>query len=80
MVPDQARHFVGPDLGQNCLHLGFQQTTLLGKESKIGLSILLKLFIATVKTLYNVIRYNRIFNIRHKIAGKGSVSITIPSL
>ena len=34
----------------------------------------------TVKTLYNVIRYNRIFNIRHKIAGNGSVSIKIPSL
>ena len=30
----------------------------------------------TVKTLYNVTRYNRIFNIRHKIA----VSIKIPSL
>ena len=34
----------------------------------------------TVKTLYNVTRYNRIFNIRHKIAGNGSVSIKIPSL
>ena len=34
----------------------------------------------TVKTLYNVIRYNRIFNNRHKIAGNGSVSIKIPSL
>ena len=34
----------------------------------------------TVKTLYNVIRYNRIFNIRHKFAGNGSVSIKIPSL
>ena len=34
----------------------------------------------TVKTLYNVTRYNRIFNIRHKIAGDGSVSIKIPSL
>ena len=33
----------------------------------------------TVKTLYNVIRYNRISNIRHKIAGNGSVSIKIPS-
>ena len=29
----------------------------------------------TVKTLYNVTRYNRIFNIQHKIAGNGSVSI-----
>ena len=34
----------------------------------------------TVKTLYNVTHYNRIFNIRHKIAGNGSVSIKIPSL
>ena len=34
----------------------------------------------TVKTLYNVTRYNRIFNIRHKFAGNGSVSIEIPSL
>ena len=34
----------------------------------------------TVKTLYNVTRYNRIFNIRHKIAGNGSVSNNIPSL
>ena len=36
--------------------------------------------INTVKTLYNVTRYNRIFNIRHKIAGNGLVSIQIPSL
>ena len=35
---------------------------------------------STVKTLYNVTRYNRIFNIQHKIAGNGSVSIKIPSL
>ena len=34
----------------------------------------------TVKTLYNVTRYNRIFNIRHNIAWNGSVSIKIPSL
>ena len=34
----------------------------------------------TVKALYNVTRYNRIFNIQHKISGKGSVSIKIPSL
>ena len=34
----------------------------------------------TVKTLYNVTRYNRIFNIRHKIAGNRSVIIKIPSL
>ena len=35
---------------------------------------------STVKTLYNVTRYNRIFNIRNKIAGNGFVSIKIPSL
>ena len=34
----------------------------------------------TVKTLYNVTHYNRIFNIRHIIAWNGSVSIKIPSL
>ena len=34
----------------------------------------------TVKTLYNITRDNRIFNVRHKIAGNGSVSIKIPSL
>ena len=34
----------------------------------------------TVKTLYNVTRYNRIFNIRQKNAGNGSVSINISSL
>ena len=34
----------------------------------------------TVKTLYNVTRYNRKFNIRNQIAGNGSVSIKIPSL
>ena len=34
----------------------------------------------TVKTLYNVTRYNRIFNIRHKIAGNRSVSVKMPSL
>ena len=37
------------------------------------------LFQCTVKTLYNVTSYNRIFNIRHKIAGNRSVSIKIPS-
>ena len=35
---------------------------------------------STVKTLYNVTRYNRIFNIQHKFAGNRSVSIKIPSL
>ena len=34
----------------------------------------------TVKTLYNVTRYNRTFNIRHEIARNGFVSIKIPSL
>ena len=41
---------------------------------------LMTLGLGTVKTLYNVTRYNRIFSIRHKIAGNGSVSIKIPSL
>ena len=36
--------------------------------------------IDTVKTLHNVTRYNRIFNIRYKMAGNGSVSIKISSL
>ena len=40
----------------------------------------IELYMYTVKTLYNVTRYNKIFNIRHKIAGNGSVSIKIPSL
>ena len=29
--PDQAKHFVGPDLGPNCFN-GYQQMTLVGKE------------------------------------------------
>ena len=29
--PDQARHFVGPDLSPNCMQR-CQQTTLVGKE------------------------------------------------
>ena len=32
------------------------------------------------KTLYNVTRYDRIFNIQHKFAENGSVYIKIPSL
>ena len=31
--PDQAPHYVSPDLGPNCLQ-GYQQTTLVGKELK----------------------------------------------
>ena len=46
----------------------------VGKELKVPTAFI------TVKTLYNVTRYNRIFNIRHKIAGNGSVSIKIPTL
>ena len=38
------------------------------------------MYMYTVKTLYNVTHYNRIFNIRQKIAGNGSVSIKLPSL
>ena len=34
----------------------------------------------TVKPLYNVILYNRIFTIQHKFVGNGSISIKIPSL
>ena len=34
----------------------------------------------TVKTLNNVTRYNRIFNIRHEFAGNRYISIEIPSL
>ena len=45
----------------------------------VGFSVC-SIFCCTVKTLCNVTRYNRIFNIRHKIAGNGSVSIKIPSL
>ena len=36
--------------------------------------------VCTVKTLYNVTSFNRIFIIRRKIAGNRSVSIKIPSL
>ena len=49
-------------------------------ESLEGRIIPNKRKLDTVKTLYNVTRYNRIFNKRHKIAGNGSVSIKIPSL
>ena len=31
--PDQAQHFVGPDLGPYCCK-SYQQTTLVGKELK----------------------------------------------
>ena len=34
----------------------------------------------TVKTLYNITLYNRIFNIQLKYAGNRSVSIKIPTL
>ena len=43
LYPDQARHFVAPDLGQNCLQR-FQQTTKVaasGKLDKNNLLILL---------------------------------------
>ena len=29
--PDQARHYVWPNLNPNCLHLGYQQRTLVGR-------------------------------------------------
>ena len=53
---------------------------LNGTALYLPIVIYLILPLYTVKTLYNVTRYNRIFNIRHKIAGNGSVSIKIPSL
>ena len=31
--PDRARHFVVPDLGPSCLHIGYKYTTLVGKRS-----------------------------------------------
>ena len=34
----------------------------------------------TVKTLYKITPYNKIFNIQYKFVGNGSVSIKIPSL
>ena len=43
----------------------------LTPQSKVG---------STVKPLYNVTLYNRIFTIRHKFTGNGSVSVIIPSL
>ena len=33
--PDQARHYVGPDLGPNCFHLGYQKRTKEGKEINV---------------------------------------------
>ena len=30
--PDQARHYVGPDLDPNCLHLGYRQTKVVTSE------------------------------------------------
>ena len=36
--PDHARHFVGPDLGPNCLQ-NWQQTTPVGKDLKLNLII-----------------------------------------
>ena len=52
----------------------------LTHKSLVGFCRISNPFEITVNTLYNVTRYNRIFNIRHKIAGNGSVSIKIPSL
>ena len=40
--PDKARHFVGPDLGPNCLQ-SYQQMTLVDKE--ISLSLLDTFFV-----------------------------------
>ena len=34
--PDQAQHFVRPDLGQNCLESLTALTTIVGKEFGVG--------------------------------------------
>ena len=57
---------------------GTHVTVVLGDSSNILHYIIIPMPY-TVKTLYNVTRYNRIFNIRGKFAGNGSVSIKIPS-
>ena len=36
--PDQAQHFVGPDLGPNCLQWLSAETTLVNKDSLGNLS------------------------------------------
>ena len=57
--------------------------TCRSKSTSILMCVCLEgsaLLYITIKTLYNVTRYNRIFNIRRKFAGNGSVSIKIPSL
>ena len=52
----------------------------LSLSASVVIIIITRRLATTVKTLYNVTRYNRIFTIRYKIAGNGSVSIKIPSL
>ena len=61
-------HFLQGVLIRNLCH-GQSHTVIIIPES-----------LGTVKTLYNVTRYNRIFNIRHKFPGNRSVPINIPSL
>ena len=39
--PDQAQHFVGPDLAPNCLHMNYQQKTLADKKLLVGWLVLL---------------------------------------
>ena len=35
LAPDQAQHFVRPDLNPNWLQRGYQQTTLAGEELRV---------------------------------------------
>ena len=56
---------------RNAVDLG--ERTLI--EANDTLTTLLGKLRSTVKPLYNVILYNRIFTIRHKFAGNGSISI-----
>ena len=52
----------------------------LNGHADSGLILVMLNILYTVKTLYYVTRYNRIFNIQHKFAGNGSVSIKTPYL
>ena len=56
---------------RNAVDLG--ERTLI--EANDTLTTLLGKLRSTVKPLYNVILYNRMFTIQHKFAGNGSISI-----
>ena len=72
--------------GRSVVHSNIQHDKGKSPKYKDTLPLTIIIFkpeqahLTTVKTLYNVTRYNRIFNIRHKIAGNRSVAIKIPSL